>query len=332
VGRGWHSAPGLPHAEAIALAQAGSAARGATLYVNLEPCAHHGRTPPCTDAILQSGVRRVVASIQDPNPLVDGRGFARLRQAGIEVEVGPAAAAARRLNDGFLHYHEHGRPLVTLKAAASLDGMIAAAGGAARWITGECARRFAHRLRLRHDAVLVGAETVRRDDPRLTVRLTGVHARRWRCVLAPSLALEPEAALFHCGPDEWPPRIYAAGEAPAERAARLSPLAEIVRVPQREGWLDLAAVLADLARVGVQSVLVEGGAATHAAFLEAGLADRLALFVAPRLLGARGGVPLLDRPVAALPGSGWQVEEPCQLALGGDLALLGRIAAAAGGR
>lgn len=327
VGCGWHQAPGLPHAEAIALGAAGARARGATLYVNLEPCAHLGRTPPCTEIIVESGIRRVVASIQDPNPLVDGRGFERLRASGVVVDVGLAAGASRRLNEAFLHFHHTGRPLVTLKAAASLDGAIGARDGESRWISGEASRRFAHRLRLRHDAVLVGAGTVRRDDPCLTVRLDGVRAPRRRCVLAPSLALDPAARLFRPQGDEPRPRLYAAEDAPADRTAALAPLAEIVRVGRRDGRLDLDAVLADLARVGVQSVLVEGGARTHAAFLDAGRADRLALFLAPELLGSRGAVPLLAREVAARPGRGWRVEDLQQIGLDGDLLLLGRLRA-----
>lgn len=326
VGRGYHRAAGLPHAESLALAEAGALARGATLYVNLEPCAHHGRTPPCADLIVERGVRRVVAAIQDPNPLVDGRGFARLRGAGIEVTVGLMAEESRRLNDPFLHFHLEGRPLVTLKAAASLDGVTAATEGRARWISGEASRRFAHRLRLRHDAVLVGANTVRRDDPRLTVRLAGIREARWRCVLAPTLDLDPRARLFRVEAGERPARIYAAADAPCGRDAEFAGRAEIVRVPRRGGALDLDAVLADLARLGVQSLLVEGGARTHAAFLDACRADRLVLFLAPALFGARGAVPIVDRAVTRGPESGIRVEELLQLSLGGDLALVGRLA------
>jgi diaminohydroxyphosphoribosylaminopyrimidine deaminase/5-amino-6-(5-phosphoribosylamino)uracil reductase len=327
VGRGYHRAPGLPHAEALALAEAGERARGATLYVNLEPCAHHGRTPPCTDGIVRSGIRRVVAAVADPNPLVDGRGFEALRRAGIDVEVGLLAQESEALNEPFLHLHRSGRPLVTLKAAVSLDGMLAAAGGRARWISGAPARRFAHRLRLRHDAVLVGAGTLRRDDPQLTVRLPGVTgADRLRAVLAPQLDVDPAAAVFRAAGRR--PRLYASIAAPAERERRLAAVADVVRVAERAGGLALDEVLADLGRCAVQSLLVEGGARTFASFLEAGLADRAALFIVTRLFGGRGGTPLVDRPVVADPALGFPFAAQHQLALGPDLLLLGRIGGA----
>lgn len=327
VGCGFHHAAGLPHAEALALAAAGAGARGATLFVNLEPCAHEGRTPPCADMIVRAGVTRVVASIQDPNPLVDGRGFARLRAAGIAVDVGLLATESRRLNDAFHHFYRHGRPLVTLKAAISLDGMLAAAEGRSRWISGAASRRFAHRLRARNDAVLIGAGTLRRDDPRLTVRLAGLQAMRWRCVLAPRLEIDPRARLFHCGAAEHKPRLYVMDDVPRERMLPFDGLAEIVRVRRHGERIDLDDVLSDLARLGVLSLLVEGGAVTHASFLEARRADRLALFIARKLLGGRGGTPLLDRATAREPALGWRLRGVRQLALGGDLALLGRLRA-----
>ncbi len=327
VGCGYHRAAGLPHAEALALAAAGGGARGATLYVNLEPCAHEGRTPPCAHRIAQAGISRVVASIQDPNPLVDGRGFAHLRAAGIAVDIGLLATESRRLNDAFHHFHRHGRPLVTLKGAISLDGMLAAAAGHSRWISGAASRRFAQRLRARNDAVLIGAGTLRRDDPRLTIRLPGLRATRWRCVLAPRLEIDPEARLFHCGAAESKPRLYVADDVPRERVLRFDGLAEIVRVRRSGERIALDDVLRDLAFLGVQSLLVEGGALTHAGFLEAGRADRLALFIARKLLGGRGGTPLLDRTVVQSPALAWRLGEVRQLALGGDLALVGRLRA-----
>lgn len=327
VGFGFHRAAGACHAEADAVAMAGKDARGATLFVNLEPCAHHGRTPPCADLLVERGVRRVVASITDPNPRVDGRGFRRLQAAGIAVEVGLLAGAARLLNEPFLHWHATGRPLVTLKAALSLDGMLSAASGSSRWITGPTARRVAHRLRLRHDAILVGAGTVRRDDPRLSVRLPGGETLRQRVVLAPSLGVSADARVFASGEPSAPPtRIYAAQET---REAALRPFAgraQVVRTPTLEGRLDLRAVLADLGALGVQSLLVEGGATTFARFLEAGLADRAALFIAPRLLGARGGTPLLEAASVAEPALGLGIEERELYQLGEDLLLLGRLA------
>jgi diaminohydroxyphosphoribosylaminopyrimidine deaminase/5-amino-6-(5-phosphoribosylamino)uracil reductase len=330
VGRGYHRAAGDPHAEALALAEAGAAARGATVYVNLEPCAHRGRTPPCDRLLLGAGVARVVASIQDPDPRVDGRGFATLRQAGVELDVGLLADEARALNDAFLHWHVHGRPLVTLKAALTLDGMTAAAGGRSQWITGLAARRFAHRLRLRHDAVLVGAETLRRDDPRLTVRLPGVDAHRARAVLTSDLRLDPRARLFEPGAAGLP-RLYTTAEAAARSAGGFRGRAEIVPAGSEAAGVDPALVLDDLGRQGAQSVLVEGGARTHASFLRAGLADRAALFVAPRLLGARGGRPLVDLPTLDAVESGWRLLALRELPLGEDRLVLGRLEPPGGG-
>jgi diaminohydroxyphosphoribosylaminopyrimidine deaminase/5-amino-6-(5-phosphoribosylamino)uracil reductase len=324
VGSGFHQAHGQPHAEAVAVARAGDLVRGATAYVSLEPCAHQGLTPPCADLLVASGVRRVVAALQDPNPRVDGRGFAVLRRAGVEVDVGLLADEATRLNGAFLQHHRTGRPLVTIKAAVSLDGMISARDGCSRWITGEPARRFAHRLRFGHDAVLVGAGTVRTDDPRLTVRLDGVRAPRLRVVLTRDLDCDPGARVFEASPGPRP-RIYAADSASREREERFAGRADVVRVAALDGGLDLRSVLADLAARGIQSVMVEGGGRTIGAFLEAGLADRAALFVSRRFLGAGGARPLIDADSVADPAGGCRLERCRQVALGGDQLLLGRL-------
>jgi diaminohydroxyphosphoribosylaminopyrimidine deaminase / 5-amino-6-(5-phosphoribosylamino)uracil reductase len=324
VGRGYHRAAGSPHAEASALAEAGERARGATLYVSLEPCAHHGRTPPCVAAIVHAGIARVVASVRDPNPLVDGRGIAALADAGVAVDLGILEDEARELNAPFFSFHRRGRPWVTVKAAASLDGRISAQGGSATWITGEPARRFAHRLRFVNDAVLVGAATVRRDDPQLTVRLAGLAARRLRAVIAPSLRLDPHARVFARDDPSSPLTCVYAG-AGADRAAEasLAGVAEIVRVPEGPEGLDLAAVVSDLARRGVQSLLVEGGGRTFASFVDAGLADAVALFIAPTFLGAHGATPVLDRPAFDAPDRGWRLHLRHHVPLGPDRLVLG---------
>jgi len=332
VGSGFHRAHGRAHAEARAVESAGARARGATAYVTLEPCAHVGHTPPCADLLAAAGVRRVVAPLVDPNPLVDGRGFAKLRQAGVQVDVGLLAHAARRLNEPFFQHHENGRPLVTIKAAVTLDGLIAARGGVSRWISGEPARRFAHRLRLRHDAVLVGAGTLRHDNPRLTVRLPGIEAQRRRVLLAPRLDIDPQAAFFHRGgPDAPLPLIYAGQEASEEYEQRFRERATVVRVRVHEAGLNLDDVLQDLTRRDVQSLLVEGGSRTIGSFLAAGLADRGALFVARRVLGAAGATPLVGLPSVRQPADGWRLAEIRQLALGQDQLLLGRWCRSAGG-
>lgn len=326
VGRGYHLAPGGPHAEVVAVEEAGERARGATLYVNLEPCAHQGRTPPCVDLIVRSGVRRVVAAVRDPNPMVDGRGIAILREAGIRVDVGLLAAEAEALNEPFLHWHRRARPLVTLKAALSVDGQLSAARGRSRWISSDAARRFAHRLRLRADAVLVGAGTVRRDDPRLTVRLPGVRNAARRVVLSARLDLDPEARVFTTEGDGPPTLVYTTEELSGKGAARLARRAEVVVVGRRGAGLDLRAVLQNLAERQVQSLLVEGGGTTFAAFLAAGLADALALFQSPKLIGTGGATPFLDGPAVAEPALAPRLERRSLLCFGEDLLVMGRVA------
>lgn len=326
VGRGYHLEPGGPHAEVLAVRQAGKRARGATLYVNLEPCAHEGRTPPCADLLVRSGVSRVVAALRDPNPMVNGRGIDRLRAAGVRVDVGLMAAEAERLNEPFLHWHRHRRPWVTLKAALSVDGQLSAAGGVSRWISSEAARRFAHRLRLRNDAVLVGAGTLRRDDPRLTVRLPGVMRPTRRVVLSATLDLPPRARIFDLSGEVPPPLLYTSEDAPRERVERFGERAEIVVVERRGAGLDLRDVLRSLGERQVQSLLVEGGGAIFASFLAQRLAHGVALFHAPKLIGARGATPFLDGPAAAEPARAPRLERRGLLCLGDDILVLGGLA------
>ena len=301
VGEGAHHRAGGPHAEAIALAGAGPAARGATLYVTLEPCAHHGRTPPCADALVAAGVARVVVACGDPNPLVDGRGLRQLRAAGIAVEVGIRANEARALNRAFFCRVTRGRPHVTLKSALTLDGKIAAVDGTSRWITGEAARREVHRMRFAADALLVGIGTVLADDPQLTVRHPDLPGKEPLRVVADSgLRIPLEARVLGVGD---PARTVVACRAPAppEAAAALSGRGTtILELPADEGRVDLRALLRALAEREVVAVLAEGGAELAAALLDAALVDRVAFFLAPRLLGGRtapgpvggGGRPL----------------------------------------
>jgi diaminohydroxyphosphoribosylaminopyrimidine deaminase/5-amino-6-(5-phosphoribosylamino)uracil reductase len=288
VGEGAHLRAGTPHAEALALQAAGEEARGAEAYVTLEPCSHHGRTPPCAEALVAAGVRRVVAAGSDPNPRVRGQGLARLRDAGIEVAVGVREAEARALNRGFFSVHLRGRPHVTLKTAMTLDGKIVAADGQSRWITGEAARAEAHRLRFLADAVMVGIGTALADDPRLTVRATGLPAKEpLRVVVDSRLRLPPEAALRTAG-DPGRVVVACAGAAAGPRADALRARgARVVEAGEAGGRVDLARLLLILGGLDVLSVLVEGGAELAAGLLDAGLVDRVAVFVAPRLLGGR---------------------------------------------
>jgi diaminohydroxyphosphoribosylaminopyrimidine deaminase / 5-amino-6-(5-phosphoribosylamino)uracil reductase len=301
VGEGFHRAAGRPHAEIEALAAAGARARDATLYVTLEPCAHHGRTPPCVPAVLAAGVRRVVVAIEDPNPLVAGRGLAALRAAGLAVTTGVGAPEAARQNRTFLTAMRERRPHVTLKAATTLDGKTADLHGAARWITGEPARREAHRLRAESDAVVVGVGTVLQDDPELTVRLTPPWPREpYRVVLDSTGRTPPGARVVRAGSRGRTLIAVTDGAAPG----RLRPLeaagATVVRCRRGAGGVDPLALLADLFGREVRAVLVEGGAEVHAAFLNAGVVDRVAVFVAPRLLGGRGAWPVIGGPGLAL--------------------------------
>ena len=290
VGEGFHRRAGGPHAEVVALDQAGKAARGADLYVTLEPCHLTGRTPPCTDRIRAAGIRRVFVGTRDPNPREAGRGIATLRRAGIEVKEDVLGPACRALNEVYNVFIREGRPHLHLKLASSLDGRIAAAGGDARWISSEESRRHVHRLRARCSAVMVGTGTALKDDPRLDVR----HVRGKNpaaVVLDARLELSPEARLLAPGRGA-PVYVYTARSASADRAREIEAAgASIVRVPARRGRLDLPAVCADLLGRGVYSLLVEGGATLAGALVEAGLVDKLEIHLAPRLLGANG-VPL----------------------------------------
>jgi diaminohydroxyphosphoribosylaminopyrimidine deaminase/5-amino-6-(5-phosphoribosylamino)uracil reductase len=324
VGRGYHRTPGSPHAEAIAVEEAGELSRGATLYVNLEPCAHHGRTPPCADLLIGAGVTRVIAAIQDPNPLVNGAGFARLREAGVEVRIGPLAEEARDLNAAFLHWHATGKPLVTLKAALSQDGMLAARDGAARWISSAPARRFARRLRLTHDAVLIGSGTARADNPRLTARLPTEGSTSRRIVLSGRTELDPTLRLFT---DSHPGGVTVFVPPGGPVSDRVAQVAEVVHVggDPDSGRVDLRAVLQHLGHESVQSVLVEGGGRVHAALLGAGLVDRAALFVSGKLLGARGGVPLIDGTSVRDPERAPRVRPRHILPVGPDLLIVGAV-------
>jgi len=322
IGEGAHLRAGGPHAEIEALAAAGDAARGATLYVTLEPCAHHGRTPPCAPAVLRAGVARVVAAMRDPNPLVAGGGADLLRAGGVAVEVGMLGEEAARQNRAWITAVRERRPHVTLKAAATLDGKLADVHGVSRWITGEAARRRAHRLRADSDAIVVGLTTARRDDPALTVRLPEPWPREpYRVVLDSRAGLDPGARLIHAG---TPARaLVAVGEqAPAARVAALEGAgATVLRCRTGSaGRVDPASLLARLFELDVRAVLVEGGAETHAAFVDPGLVDRVALFLAPLLLGGREATGVVG-------GAGRELKSALRLgqvavtALGDDLLL-----------
>ena len=285
---GGYTAPvGGPHAEVRAIARAGARTRGAELFVTLEPCAHFGRTPPCVDAVLEAGFKRVVIGMRDPDPRTAGASIRRLRRAGVVVRVGVEGDACRELNQGYLSRLERGRPLTVLKLAASLDGRIATASGESRWITGPEARAFVHELRRVTDAVVVGSGTARADDPALTARRSGrVVARPIRIVVDSRLALSPNAKLFRPPGSTW---ILTGHKAPARKRANLERIgARLVEAPLRSGHLDLRRAWRKLGALGVNDLLVEGGGGLAAALLRADLVDRLHLFLAPTLIGGDG--------------------------------------------
>lgn len=313
VGRGWHARAGDPHAEVVALKAAGERARGADLFVTLEPCCHHGRTPPCTEAILAAGVRRVVAAVRDPFPQVNGKGIALLRRRGVRVEVGCLADEALAVNAAYLKRVTTAYPLVTLKAALSLDGRIAAPSGESQWITGPAAREHVQSLRAESDAIAVGVGTILADDPRLTVRLArGRRRRPIRVVFDATLRTPPDARLFRDG--AGPVIIVARTDAPAARSAHLREAgAGILRVPgARDGeGVSLRPALRALAHEGINHLLVEGGGRLATSLLAARLVDRLVLFYAPILLGGERllvgnlGIPRL-KEAPRLSGAAWR--------------------------
>jgi diaminohydroxyphosphoribosylaminopyrimidine deaminase/5-amino-6-(5-phosphoribosylamino)uracil reductase len=282
VGDGWHKRAGGPHAESAALAIAGELARGATAYVTLEPCSHHGRTPPCADALVEAGVARVVYALRDPNPRVNGGGEARLMAAGIEVSSGVLESAARALNIGFLSRMERGRPWVRVKLAASLDGRTALANGESRWITGETARADVQRLRARSSAILTGAGTVLKDDPRLNLRLPGATRQPLRIVLDARLETPPEARIL-APPGE---AVIMTASSDAVRAGQLAAAGARVETIAADGTgLDLHAVMARLAELEINELHVECGATLAGGLMSAGLIDELVVYLAPTLLG-----------------------------------------------
>lgn len=291
VGEGWHPRAGEPHAEVFALRAAGELARGADVYVSLEPCAHHGRTPPCADALIEAGVDRVFAAVGDPFEQVAGRGFAKLRAAGIACESGLMAAEARALNRGFLSRVERKRPFLSLKLAMSLDGRTAMANGESRWITGPQAREDVHRLRAEAGAVLSSSETVLADDPELNVRLAAAEAQGWRqpdrIVLDSRARVPATAKVWRAGARRF--RLTAGAAAPAVDGVETAALPA-----DANGQVDLAAALAFLASRDVNEVLVECGPRLAGSLLREHLVDELIVYAAPKLLGdaARGLVRL----------------------------------------
>ncbi|MGD9944148.1 MAG: bifunctional diaminohydroxyphosphoribosylaminopyrimidine deaminase/5-amino-6-(5-phosphoribosylamino)uracil reductase RibD [Burkholderiaceae bacterium] len=319
VGEGWHRVAGEPHAEALALAQAGERARDATVYVTLEPCSHHGRTPPCVDALIEARVARVIAAMEDPNPAVNGRGLERLRAAGIDVRCGLLAGEARELNIGFVSRMTRGRPWARLKAAASLDGRTALPDGRSQWLTGEAARADGHAWRARACAVLTGIGTVKDDNPQLNVRHVATSRQPLRVLVDSRLEVNPAARILEGGGT-----LVACAAAPDERRRELESMGcEVLELPNASGKVDLPELMRALGARGINELHVEAGYRLNGSLLREGCIDELLVYVAPTLLGNSIGLFDLAPPASleARPALQWQSVER----IGADLRLIARF-------
>ena len=324
IGEGWHARAGGPHAEVEALAAAGAAARGATAYVTLEPCSHHGRTPPCADALIAAGVARVVVAMRDPNPAVHGAGLECLRSAGIEVSLGLLEDEARELNIGFVSRHERGTPWTRLKVAASLDGKTALSSGESQWITGAEARRDGHAWRARACALLTGIGTVLEDDPQLTVRDVQTTRQPLRVLVDSRLDVPPEAKILGGGGA----LVFAARD-DAEKRRRLADRgAEIVVLPNAAGKVDLAALMRELGRREINELHVEAGFKLNGSLLGEDLIDELLVYLAPSILGD-GAQGMFNLREASSLGDRRALEIRDQQRIGTDLRILARVVRAA---
>jgi diaminohydroxyphosphoribosylaminopyrimidine deaminase/5-amino-6-(5-phosphoribosylamino)uracil reductase len=326
VGQGWHNRYGEPHAEVVALRDAGDRSRGATLYVTLEPCNHHGKTPPCTEAILAAGIKRLVTAILDPNHMVGGGGAAFLREKGIQVETGLLAQESRYLNETWFTWLEIGLPFVIAKAACSLDGKIATRTGDSKWLTSETARGFGHRLRHECDAILVGIGTVLADNPQLTAR----RPRRSgndpiRVVLDSHLRIPPDAHLLHLK-SSAPTWVVCTAAAPAEKFQALKALdVDVLVMPEDKGRVALKPLLQELGCRQVQSLLLEGGAEVLGAFLDQRLVDKFYFFYAPKILGGKDAYPAVAGQGVASLSEAHQARDLTLRRLGPDLLVSGYL-------
>ncbi len=324
IGTGYHQAAGEAHAEVMALRKAGGNARGAVLYVNLEPCIHQGRTGPCTEAIIAAGISKVVAAMEDPNPLVSGKGFQRLKEAGVKVKVGVLEEKSRRLNEVFIKHITTGRPFVIVKSAVTADGKIATRAGHSRWITGEKARAFVHRLRNNSDAIAVGIDTVLHDDPRLTARLEEGGGKDPLRVVVDSRARLPIDARMIKMSSRAATLLAATAAAPPEKRRALEEKGvELLLLPEKGGRVDLDALIEELGRRGICQLLVEGGGTLNFSLLEAGLIDKVMLFIAPLIVGGRESPTSFGGEGVATLDQGWRLEDLEIKQYDGDLLLIG---------
>lgn len=327
IGEGWHEHIGGLHAERNAFAHCTEDCTGADLYVTLEPCCHWGRTPPCTDAVIEHKIGRVFVGCLDPNPLVAGKGAQILRDAGIEVETGVCEDECRRVNEVFFHYITHKTPFVTLKYAMTLDGKIAAHTGDSRWVTGETARRHVHETRNRLPAIMVGIGTVLADDPQLTCRIEG--GRNPLRVICDSRLRTPITSAIAQSARNVPTIIVCAPNASGERASKLEETGcEIVRVPEHDGRIDLRQLMAALGKRGIDSVFIEGGATLAACALEAGIVNHVQAFIAPKIFAGVGAPSPLGGTGVESPDQAWTLSATIVERLGDDVLIEGDIVAA----
>ncbi len=325
VGTGYHEKVGLPHAEVIALQQAGEKARDATLYVNLEPCSHQGRTPPCVEAVIEAGVRKVVLATMDPNPLVAGQGIKRLQDAGVKVKTGVLEEKALRLNEVFVKYITTRTPFVVVKAAMTLDGKIATQQGESQWISGEKSREFVHKLRSISDGIMVGINTVLQDNPRLTVRLDAEESMKqpWRIIVDSQGRLPLEARVSQ-QTDSSKTVVATTQAMPAgKRDVLISQGVEVVTLPEHGGRVDLAALMRELGQREISALLVEGGGVLNYALLESDLIDKLYLFIAPLLLGGKTAPSPFEGEGVKRLTDAWKVEHLELKQLDNDLLVIG---------
>ena len=326
VGQGFHEAVGKAHAEADAIEQAGSSSEGATLYVTLEPCNHFGRTPPCTEKILEAGIRRVVAAQVDPNPDVKGGGIEYLKSKGVEVEIGLCEHEARRLNEGFIKYIQTKQPFVMVKCAATLDGQIATRTGDSRWVTNEDSRCFVHRLRHAADAIMVGIGTVRKDDPSLTTRLKGIRGvDPKRIILDTHLSVSEDAKVLRLE-SESDTIIVTGTDIPADKKDRIQAKGiYVLESSLKEGRIDLNDLMDRLGAMGITSLLIEGGGYVIASALASDIVDKVFFFYAPKILGGNDGIPICKGHGPALMNQSVAVHDIEVTRFGDDVLIQGYI-------
>lgn len=288
IGRGFHEKIGTPHAEIMAINKATKSTKGATLYINLEPCNHQGRTPPCTDTIIKSGIKKVVVGVEDPNPVVSGRGIKKLKEAGIDVKLGVLEEESKKLNEAYIKYITTGKPFVILKVATSLDGKIATRNGESQWITGEVSRKTVHQLRNEVDAVLVGIGTVFMDNPRLSTRLNIPDSRDPLRIIVDSLLRIPSKANVFNNDSKEKTIIVTTQFAPADKIKLLEDKAKVIVIKSKDRRVNLKGLLKKLGQMGVTSLMVEGGSEINFSILSEGLVDKVIFFIAPKIIGGRG--------------------------------------------